>query len=78
MSSLSAKMTIYFTKKPQVSLLLVEKIFIQVKYLDFTNIFLKKLVDVLPNQIKAKKHKIELKKASNHYITLFLSRAYRY
>lgn len=55
-------MTIYQYKKIQISLLLVEKISILAKYLDFRNVFSKKSAKIWPKQIEANKYTIELKK----------------
>lgn len=58
-SSLAAKMTIYLMKKAQIFLLLVEKFTILVEYLDFVDIFSKKLAQLLLKRTKVNEHAIE-------------------
>ena len=60
--SLELRMTIYLAKKTQIALMLTKKVIILVKYLDFANVFLKKLIKVLLEQIRANKHAIKLEK----------------
>lgn len=45
-NSLRAKITIHSAKKTSITLLLVEKVIIPIKYSDFTDVFLKKLAKV--------------------------------
>lgn len=66
-------MIIYLAKKAQTSLLLVEKIIISIKYLDFADVFLKKLTVVLPKQTKAKKYAIKLEKSKQSLYTYIYS-----
>lgn len=47
-SILTAKMMIYLITIAQISLLLLEKVIILAKYSDFTNIFGKKFIKILP------------------------------
>ena len=56
-------MTIHLTQEAQIALLLVKKISVLKKYLDFADIFFEKLVEVLPEWIKLNKHVIELQKS---------------
>ena len=46
------KIKIYQAKKSQINVLIIKKITILEEFLDFANIFLKKLVKVLPKYIK--------------------------
>ena len=46
--SLGSKMTIYPARKAQVALLLTKKVTVLAKYLDFADVFLKKLAEILP------------------------------
>ena len=58
--SLELKIIIYLARKTQIALLLAKKVTIASKYLDFANIFLKKLVNVLLKQTRANKYIIKL------------------
>lgn len=59
--SLAAEITIYLARKVELFFLLVKKIIISAKYLDFANIFPKKLPQMLCKQSRANKHIIKLK-----------------
>ena len=61
-SSLRSKITIYLVKKAQMVLLLVKKVTVPAKYLDFTNIFSKKSSNILLKQTGVNEHAIELEK----------------
>lgn len=54
-------MTIHPTQKPQIALILVKKVTVQAKYMDFANIFLKESAELLPGYIEVNKHVIKLK-----------------
>lgn len=69
-SSLATRIIIYLAQKAYISLLLVDKITIQAKYLDFMNIFPKMLGEILLKRTKANKHEIKLKKTSKHPLRL--------
>lgn len=60
--SLGTKVRVYLPKKAQIFLFLVEKITILFEYLDFKDIFLKKLSEMLRKPNKVHKHKIQLAK----------------
>ena len=60
--SLWLKITIHLARKIQIALLFVKKVTILTKYLDFANIFLKKLAEVPLEKTEANKHAIKLKK----------------
>lgn len=60
-SSLAALITINLARKTLISLLLVDKVTILAKYLDFADIFLKKLAKALLRQTGANKHIIKFK-----------------
>ena len=53
-------MTIYPAWKAQIILLLVKKVTILAQYLDFANIFLRKLAKILPKQTVVNEHNIKL------------------
>ena len=53
-------MTIYLAREAQLALLLAEKVTVPTEYLDFADVFLEKLANVLPERTKANKHAIEL------------------
>ena len=59
-SSLKLKMTIHPAREAQVALLLAKKVTILAEYLDFADVFSKKLANVLPKQTGANEHAIEL------------------
>ena len=47
-SFLKSKIIIHLARKAQMALLLAKKVIILAKYLDFANVFLKKVANVLP------------------------------
>lgn len=49
MAYLEAKISTYLAQKAQIILLLIEKVTILTKYLDYINVFLKKSAIKLPN-----------------------------
>ena len=53
-------MTIYLAWKAQIALLLFKKVIVLAKYIDFSEIFLKKLAKVLSKCIRIYKHAIKL------------------
>ena len=59
---LGSKMSIHPAKKAELALLLIGKVTMPTKYSDFANVFLEKSANVLPEQIEAKEHAIELEK----------------
>ena len=61
MTLLISNMKIYFIKKAQIAFLIAIKVIILVKYLDYSNIFLKKLARVLSKQTDINKHTNKLK-----------------
>ena len=65
--SLELKTIIDSGKKAWIVLLLVEKVTISAKYLDFADIFSKKWAKVLLKQTKANKHIIMLEKSKQLY-----------
>ena len=58
-ASLILKMTIYLIWETQIVLLNLKKVIILAKYLDFTDLFLKKLAKVVPKQIDINKYAIK-------------------
>ena len=54
------RMTIHLAKKVQIFLLIVKKISILAKYLDFANVFLEKSANIFLEQIGANEHAIQL------------------
>ena len=58
--SLRLRMIIHLAKKVQIALLLAEKVIIPAKYLDFADVFLKELANILTKQTGVNKHAIEL------------------
>ena len=56
----TSKMIIDLAQKAQIALLLGKKVTVLEKYSDFTNVFSKKLVEVLPECMRINKHAIEL------------------
>ena len=74
-SSLGLKIIIHLARKAQVALLLVKKIFILTKYSGFDNDFSKKSANILSKQIRANKHSIKQKKASNHPMSLSMAQS---
>ena len=61
-SSLQLRIIIYLARKTQITLLLVKKVTVPAKYLDFANIFLKKFVNIILKQTGVNKHAIKLEK----------------
>ena len=61
-SSLELKITIHPARKAQIALLLIKKVALPAKYLDFANVFLEKSVNVLSEQIRVNDHAIRLEK----------------
>ena len=60
MALLILKITIYLAKKTHIALLIAKKVTISAEYIDFANIFKKKLAKVLPERIGINKHSIKL------------------
>ena len=60
-SFLKLRITIHPVKQAYLTLLVVEKVTILAEYLDFADVFSKKLANVLLKQIRANKHVIKLK-----------------
>ena len=60
-SFLGLRMTIHLVREAQLALLLVEKVTVPTKYLNFADVFLEKSANVLPEQIGVNEHSIELK-----------------
>ena len=60
---LKLKMTIQLARKAQLILLLVEKVIVPAKYLDFSNMFLKKSANILPEWTKVNEHVIKLEES---------------
>ena len=58
---LRSKITIYLARKAHIASLLVEKVTILSKYLNFANVFLKKLANVFSEKTRANAHAIKLK-----------------
>ena len=56
-------MNIYPAKKAQFALLLTKEVTMLTEYLDFADVFLGKLANVLAEQTGANEHAIELKKS---------------
>lgn len=63
-SLLKLKINIYPAKKAYLALLFIKKVTISAKYLDFADIFLNKLANVLLKQIDANKYATKLKKGN--------------
>lgn len=61
-NNLALKIIIYPIKKAETILLIIEKVIILTKNLDFASIFLKKSVELLPKYIKVNKYVIKLEK----------------
>ena len=53
-------MSIHLARKAQLALLLTKKVTVPTKYLNFADVFLKKLANVLPKRTKVNEHAIEL------------------
>lgn len=53
-------MSIYLAWKAQIALFIIKKVNISAKYMDFANIFLKKLAKIFLDQFSINKHAIEL------------------
>lgn len=64
-------MTIYLSRKAQITILLIEIISILKKYLDFANIFMQKSGKLLLKYSKANKLTISWKKVNNYSVNLF-------
>lgn len=62
-SSFVIKIIIHLSKKVSLSLLLIEKVNILAKYSNFTNVFLKKLAEILFRRIRANKPAIKRKQS---------------
>ena len=58
--SLGSKMTIHLAWKPQIALLLAKEVTISAKYSDFTDVFLKKSAEVLPERTGINDYAIKL------------------
>ena len=52
-SSLGSRMPIHPARKAQLTLLLAKKVIVIAKYLDFANVFLEELANILPKQTSA-------------------------
>ena len=63
-------MTIHTTKKGQKVLVLTKKVIVLAEYLDFANVFLEKLTNILLKQTGLNEHIIELEQANSHYMSL--------
>ena len=61
-SFLGLKMTIHSAKKARLALLLAEKVIVPTNYSDFADVFSEKSGNVLPEQIGANEHAIELER----------------
>ena len=61
-SSLGLRMSIYLARKAQLALLLTKKVTVPVKYLDFADVFLEKLANILLELTWANEHAIKLEK----------------
>ena len=59
--SLKSKMSIYPARKAQIALLIAKKVIILAGYSNFTDVFLKKSAEILPERTGINKHVIELK-----------------
>ena len=59
-SFLRSRMTIHLAREAQLALLLVEKVTVPTKYLDFTDIFLEKSANILRERTGANEHAIKL------------------
>ena len=59
-ASLTPKMTIDSARKIQILLFITKKSTVPAKYLDFDDVFLKKLAEMLPKRAGIKKHAIKL------------------
>lgn len=59
LKALLSKLLIYLDKKTQIDSLLIKKITISNKELDFANVFLKKKALILPNWTNFNKHAIK-------------------
>ena len=60
-SPLESKITIHLAREAQLALLLGEEVTVPIEYLDFANVFLEKLANILPEQTGANEHAIKLK-----------------
>ena len=59
-SSLGSRISIYLARKARLALPLTEKVTVLTKYVDFADVFLEKLINILLEQNDANKHAIEL------------------
>ena len=64
-ATITSKLTIHLERKAQIASLKAKKAFVSipVEYLDFANIFSKKLATVLPEHTKINMHAINLERA---------------
>ena len=60
MTLLTLEIIIHLAKKAQIALLITEKVIVLVDYLDYTNVFPKKLADVLSERIDINNYAIKL------------------
>lgn len=60
MTYLRTKILIYLAQEAQIALLLIKKVIILGKYLDYTHVFSKKLVTELSKRFDINKHLIDL------------------
>ena len=56
-------MTIHLARKAQLILLFAKKVIVPIKYLDFADLFLEKLANVVPERTKANEHGIKVEKS---------------
>ena len=59
-ASLTLKITIHLAREAQIVLFITEKVTVPAKYLDFADVFSKKLAEVLPERTDINKHAIKL------------------
>ena len=57
-------MTIYLVRKAQITFFITKKVIVLVKYLDFAEVFSKKLAKMLLKCIAINKHAINLEKGN--------------
>ena len=58
---LGLRISIYPARKAQLALLLIEKVTVPIKYLNFADVFLEKLANIFSEQTRANEHTIKLK-----------------
>ena len=58
-SSLGLTITIHLARKAQMALVLTRKVTVPVEYLDFADVFLEKLANILPERTRVNKHAIK-------------------